>query len=235
AALCRERGVLFHSDAAQALGKIPLSASELGVDLLSFSGHKVYGPKGIGALYVRSGRPRIRLEPLLYGGGHERGLRAGTLPTHLIVGFARAVELCVEEREAEALRLAALRDDLLRTLREHLGGVSLNGHPTRRLPGNLHVSFDGIDADQLIADVPEVAISTGSACTSKEPRPSHVLAALGHSEERVRSGIRIGLGRGTDAEQIARAAAAIVRGVKAQRVSSGTDVYGSLRSPASSS
>ncbi len=216
-ALCRERGVLFHTDAAQAVGKIPLDVRDAQIDLLSLSGHKVYGPKGVGALYVRSGRPRIQVDPLMYGGGHERGLRSGTVPTPLVVGLAHALELCAEERDREMDRLAKLRDALWSRLRERTRNVWLNGHPTKRLPGNLHVSFAGIEADQLVADLHDVALSTGSACSSSEPRPSHVLEALGVGSERERSGIRIGLGRGTSEEEVERAAVSIAEAVRKQR------------------
>ncbi len=199
-AVCRERGVLFHCDAAQAAGKIPLDVEALAIDLLSVSGHKLYGPKGVGALYVRS-RPRVRLEPLLHGGGHERGLRPGTLPVPLLVGLGRALDLSLELREAEASRLASLRDRLLARVREGLDGVEVNGHPALRLAGNLNLSFDGVDATALLLALPDVALSTGSACSSAEPHPSHVLLALGLPEPRVRSALRIGIGRfNTEAE-----------------------------------
>ncbi|MEN8183233.1 MAG: cysteine desulfurase family protein, partial [Myxococcota bacterium] len=148
--ICRERGVLLHTDAAQAVGKIPFDVHTLGVDLVSFSAHKIYGPKGVGALYVRRCRPRIRLEPLLHGGGHEFGLRSGTLPVPLIVGFARALELCLEERESEARRLGGLRDRLFERLEKEIDGLTLSGPRRARLPGNLHVCIDGVDADQVL-------------------------------------------------------------------------------------
>lgn len=214
-ARCREAGVLFHSDAAQAFGKVPLDLEH--VDLLSVSGHKIYGPKGVGALYVRRRRPRVRLEPRVYGGGHERGLRSGTLPVPLIVGLARAAELCLEERDAEARRLAGLRDGMLERLRDALPGVELNGDSRRRLPGNLNVAFEGIDADQLLVELRDVAISTGSACSSAVPGPSHVLAALGHSKGRVKGSVRIGLGRFTSEEEIERATLRIIERVQLLR------------------
>lgn len=207
--LCGERGVLFHSDAAQAVGKIPLDVEALGIDLLSFSAHKLYGPKGVGALYVRRRRRdgrRLRLEPLLHGGGHERGLRSGTLPVALVVGFARAVALCLAERQVEAKRLAALRDRLLAGLRAALPGVAVNGPPVaHRLPANLNFSIEGIEADALLAGLQEVALSTGSACSSARPEPSHVLRALGLPPERVRGALRVGLGRFTTEQEIDRA------------------------------
>jgi cysteine desulfurase len=214
-ARCREAEVLFHCDAVQAFGKVPVDVEH--VDLLSLSAHKIYGPKGVGLLYVRRRAPRVRLAPRVLGGGHERGLRSGTLPVPLIVGFARAAELCLEEREAEARRLAALRDGLLARLREELEGVALNGDPERRLPANLNVAFEGVDADQLLVELSDVALSTGSACTSAVPGPSHVLAALGHSKARVRSSVRIGLGRFTTAEEVERAAGRIIESVQLLR------------------
>lgn len=201
-AICRERGVPFHTDAAQAVGKIALDVGAQRIDLLSMCAHKLYGPKGVGALYVRRRRPRIRIAPLLHGGGHEGGLRSGTLPVPLIVGFARAVSLCLEEREAEARRLRDLRRRLLDRLRERLAGVHVNGSLERRLPGNLNLSFDGVSADALLVALRDVALSTGSACASARGEPSHVLRALGLSPERVRGAVRFGLGRGNTAEEI---------------------------------
>ena len=211
--VCNERGVLFHSDAAQAVGKVPLDVEALGLDLVSLCAHKLYGPKGVGALWVRRrrrGGGRIRLAPLIHGGGHERGLRSGTLPVPLVAGFARALELCLEERESEAKRLSELRDRTLARLQASLGDVLLNGHSTRRLPGNLNVALAGVQADALIGALPQLAISTGSACSSAKPEPSHVLRALGLPAARVQSSIRIGLGRSTTVEDVDRAADAIV-------------------------
>ncbi len=212
---CRARGVLLHSDAAQAVGKVPLDVGALPIDLLSFTAHKLYGPKGVGALWVRPGRPRIRLEPLQYGGGHERGLRSGTLPVPLIVGFGRAVEIAVAEREAEAKRLAGLRDHLLRLLQAGMPArVGVNGHPTRRLPGNLNVRIEGVDADALIAALGDLALSTGSACSSADPRPSHVLKGLGLPDDAVRGSIRIGLGRDNSQAEVERAAERLIEEVR---------------------
>jgi cysteine desulfurase len=204
--LCRRRGVVFHSDAAQAVGKIPIDVGHLGVDLLSFCAHKLYGPKGIGALYVRSRRPRLRLAPLLHGGGHERGRRSGTLPVPLCVGFARALELCVEDQAAEAKRLAGLRDHLWERLSSGLPGVRRNGHPQQRLPANLHVAFEGVEADALISSLREFALSAGSACASGSGEPSHVLRALGLPDALARGALRVGLGRANTLAQVDRLA-----------------------------
>jgi cysteine desulfurase len=206
ARLCRERGVPFHSDAAQAVGKLPVQVERDGIDLLSFSAHKLYGPKGVGALYLRRGRPRLRLEPLLHGGGHEWGLRSGSLPVPLIVGFAAALRIAEAEREAEAARLLALRERLLERLRERIAGVRLNGDSERRLPGNLNLSIEGVPGDALVASCPGLALSTGSACASARSEPSPVLLALGLPLERVREGFRIGLGRGTREAEVDLAA-----------------------------
>lgn len=218
AGLCRERGVPFHSDAAQAAGKIPLDAGSMGLDLLSISGHKIYGPKGVGLLRVRKrGQPRFRLEPRQYGGGHEGGLRSGTLPVAAIVGFARALELCVEEREAEAIRLATLRESLWKALDTALPGrLRRNGHPTKRLPGNLNVSIEGVDGERLLADLGGLAISSGSACSSANPEPSHVLLALGHTKALARASFRFGLGRGNTQKDVDLAVARIVQAAVAQ-------------------
>jgi cysteine desulfurase len=220
AALCAERGVLLHSDAAQAAGKIALDVEALGVDLLSVSSHKLYGPKGVGALYVRRRRrsgARITLAPILHGGGQERGMRSGTLPVPLIVGFARALTIAVAGQASEAARLARLRDRLLARLRELAGGVLVNGALSPRLAGNLNLAFDGIRADAVIARLPDVALSTGSACSSAKPEPSHVLAALGLAPERIAASLRIGLGRFTTEAEVDFAAERIAAEVRAFR------------------
>ena len=193
-ALCRGRGILFHTDAAQAFGKIPLDVDAMAIDLLSISGHKVYGPKGVGALYVRR-RPRARLTPLVDGGGQERGLRSGTLPTPLIVGLGEAAAVAAKEMTEEAKRLRALRDRFLAGIRAGAPSVRLNGDPVRRLPANLNLTFPGIGALELMEACPGLALSTGSACTAAEVEPSYVLRALGVSDELARSSLRIGLGR----------------------------------------
>jgi cysteine desulfurase len=201
AALCRSRGVLFHTDAAQAVGKIPLDVEAMGIDLLSISSHKVYGPKGIGALYVRR-RPRVRLTPLIDGGGQERGLRSGTLPTPLCVGLGRAAAIAGAEMAGEAERLLQLRTRLLKNLTRRFPDLRLNGDADRRLPGSVNLSFPGVSAQQLIEAAPSVAISTGSACTSAVVEPSYVLRALGFSDALANSAIRIGLGRFTTAAEV---------------------------------
>jgi cysteine desulfurase len=210
AAACREREVPLHCDAAQAVGKIPVDVARSGVDLLAFCAHKLYGPKGVGALYVRAGRPRVRLQPLLHGGGHERGRRSGTVPVFLAVGFARAVELCLADLAPEAARQAGLRDRLLRRLREGLDGVHLNGHPERRLPGNLNVAFEGIAADALLVALTDVALSSGSACASSRGEPSHVLRAIGLPPALAKASVRCGIGRGNTEGDIDRAADRLV-------------------------
>jgi cysteine desulfurase len=218
--VCRERGVPFHTDAAQAVGKIPLDVAAMGIDLLSISAHKLYGPKGVGALFARRRRSdgrRLQLAAQLHGGGHERGLRSGTLPVPLVVGLGKAVSLCMAEMDAEARRLLGLRSRMLERLSESLGGVALNGHREKRLAGNLNLSFEGIEADALISDLKEVAVSTGSACTSAKPETSHVLRALGCDPERTRASIRIGLGRFTSDEEVEVATDALIARVTAQR------------------
>jgi cysteine desulfurase len=200
-ALCRSKGVLFHSDAAQAFGKIGLDVEAMQIDLLSISGHKVYGPKGIGMLYVRR-RPRVRLLPLIDGGGQERGLRSGTLPTPLCVGIGRAATIAAAEMTGEGMRLRGLRDRLQTGLARRLPELRLNGDAERRLPGSLNFCFPGIEAIKLIEACPGIAISTGSACTSANVEPSYVLRAIGLSDEDANSGIRIGLGRFTTLAEV---------------------------------
>jgi cysteine desulfurase len=200
-ALCRARGVLFHTDAAQALGKIPLDVEAMKIDLMSMSGHKLYGPKGVGALYVRR-RPRVRLVPLIDGGGQERGLRSGTLPTPLCVGFGKACALAAAEMAGEAVRLKSLRERLQASLAGRVLGLVVNGDLDRRLPGSLNVSVPGTTAPDLIEACPGIAISTGSACTSASVEPSYVLRALGLSDARANASIRLGLGRFTTADDV---------------------------------
>ncbi|MEZ4467729.1 MAG: aminotransferase class V-fold PLP-dependent enzyme [bacterium] len=217
AALCRARDVLVHTDAAQAVGKIPVDVRALGVDLLSLSGHKIYGPKGIGALYVRHGAPRVAIVPQTHGGNQERGLRAGTLPVHQIVGLGEAMRLAGDLLADEGPRIAALRDRLQAGIFAGLDGVTLNGPTEGRLPGALNLSFDGVDGQGLIAAVRDLALSSGSACMSDPPMPSHVLAALGRSGEAVHASLRFGLGRGTTEAEIDAAIDCVVAGVRGLR------------------
>jgi cysteine desulfurase len=200
-ALCRARGVLFHTDAAQAAGKIPLDVGAMHIDLMSISGHKLYGPKGVGVLYVRR-RPRVRLLPLIDGGGQERGLRSGTLPTPLCVGLGQAAAIAAEEMDKEALRLRALRDRLYEGLARRVPGLILNGDAERRLPGNLNLVIPGTEAPSLIEACASIAISTGSACTSARVEPSYVLRELGLPDALANASIRIGLGRFTTAAEV---------------------------------
>jgi cysteine desulfurase len=220
-ALSRARGVLFHTDAAQAAGKIPLDVEAMHIDLMSISGHKLYGPKGVGVLYVRR-RPRVRLLPLIDGGGQERGLRSGTLPTPLCVGLGCAATIAADEMAEEALRLRQLRDRLHQGLVRRVPGLGLNGDPERRLPGNLNLSFPGIEAPSLIEACPSIAISTGSACTSAKVEPSYVLRALGLPDAVANSAIRIGLGRFNSAAEVDFAVDALA--AAAARLSDGAGV-----------
>lgn len=212
--ITRERGVLLHVDAAQALGKIHIDVNAMKIDLMSLSAHKLYGPKGVGALYVRRRQPRVRLAPLLDGGGHERGLRSGTLNVPGIVGFGKACQIAAAEMSQEGIRIGGLRDRLLARLRQELDGVALHGHRTQRLAGNLNLSFEGVESSELFAELPLVALSSGSACTSAHPEPSHVIRALGVSDAVARGAVRIGLGRFTTEDEIDRVAGEIVGAVK---------------------
>lgn len=209
AAVAREAGALLLCDAAQAVGKVPFDVRSPAVDLATFSAHKLYGPKGIGALYVRSGRPRIRLAPLLEGGGHERGLRSGTLNVPAIVGFGEACALAWREREADEAHTRGLRDRLLTRLREEVDGVHVNGSLDARLPNNLHVSFEGVASDALLETLDDVAVSSESACGGGGGGPSHVLRALGLGDARAYSAVRFGVGRFTTAAEIDHAASRI--------------------------
>lgn len=202
AAICRERGVLFHTDATQSVGRIPIDVEAMGVDLLSCSAHKIYGPKGCGALYVRGREPRVRLVPLIHGGGHERGLRSGTLNVPAIVGFGAACEIAAAEMEVEQRRLAALRDRLYAGILDRLEGVRLNGHPDKRLAGNLHLTFEGVEGESLLMALDDVAVSSGSACTSATLEPSHVLRAIGVPEDEAHGSVRFGLGRFNTEEEV---------------------------------
>lgn len=202
ATIAREAGALFHTDAAQAVGRIALDVEATQVDLLSFSGHKLYGPKGVGALYVRRRRPAVRLAPLFDGGGHERGMRSGTVAVPLAVGFAAACELAAESRDEEAARIATLRDRLEQAIAARIEGVTRNGHPTLRLPGNANLSFALVDGEALIMSMKDIAVSSGSACTSANPEPSYVLVSMGLSDDAARASIRFGIGRFNTADEI---------------------------------
>ncbi|HKY08802.1 MAG TPA: IscS subfamily cysteine desulfurase, partial [Candidatus Binatia bacterium] len=199
--LAKERGIIFHSDATQAVGKIPIHVEEMGIDLLSLTAHKMYGPKGVGALYVRSSKPRVKITPLIDGGGHERGMRSGTLNVPGIVGLGKACELSQLEMGTEGERVTALRERLKRSLVDQLEDAYINGDATKRLPGNLNMSFAYIEGESLMMGLKEVAVSTGSACTSASLEPSYVLKALGLEDALAHASIRFGIGRfNTEAE-----------------------------------
>jgi cysteine desulfurase len=209
-ALCRSRGILFHTDATQGVGKVPVDVNDLNVDLMSLSAHKMYGPKGVGALFVRQTTPRLRLAAQLHGGGHEWNLRSGTLNVPGIVGFGAAARICREELPAEAKRLAALRDRLYHGVVSQLREVHLNGHPTKRLPGNLNLSFAGVEGEAMMLSMPDLAVSSGSACSSANLRPSYVLEALGKRKDLIHTSIRFGLGRFTTEAEIELAITQVV-------------------------
>jgi cysteine desulfurase len=201
-ALCREKGVLFHTDAVQGVGKLPFNVDEVKADLVSVTAHKIYGPKGIGALYVRRKPTRVRIAPLIDGGGHERGMRSGTLNVPGIVGFGKAAELARAEMAEEGLRTGRLRLKLQEYFFSHLDKLELNGHPVHRLPGNLNVSFAYVEGEALMMAIKNVAVSSGSACTSASLEPSYVLRACGVSEELAHTSIRFGIGRFNSEEEI---------------------------------
>ncbi|MBI4535515.1 MAG: IscS subfamily cysteine desulfurase [Ignavibacteriae bacterium] len=212
--VCRERGVLFHTDATQAVGKIPVGVERMKIDLMSFSAHKMYGPKGVGALYVRQ---KVKVAPQLDGGGHEHGYRSGTLNVPAIVGFGKAAEIAAREMKGDADRLARLRDTFVEALKRELDEIQINGHPTERLPQNANITFVGTKADRLMMDMKDIAVSSGSACSSASPEPSHVLRALGLSDDEVLASIRFGLGRFTTEEEIGYTIGRVVEVVKRAR------------------
>ncbi|PSO48446.1 MAG: IscS subfamily cysteine desulfurase [Cyanobacteria bacterium SW_9_44_58] len=215
--ICRENNVFFHTDAAQAIGKIPLDVEAMNIDLMSLTAHKVYGPKGIGALYVRRRNPRVRLASQIQGGGQEREFRSGTLYPPQIVGFGKAVELGLAEMEQEGERLAKLRDRAWEALSQ-LEGVYWNGHPTQRLPGNLNVSVAGVDGTALILGLqPVIAVSSGSACSSQSTEPSHVITALGRGKSLAKASIRFGIGRFTTSEEMDQAIEHTIRTIESLR------------------
>ncbi|HBI24745.1 MAG TPA: IscS subfamily cysteine desulfurase [Nitrospiraceae bacterium] len=200
--IAKEREVLFHCDATQGVGKIKVDVQSMGIDLLSFTAHKLYGPKGVGALYVRRRNPRVRLSPIMDGGGHERGMRSGTLNVPGIAGFGKACEIALEVMDEEASRILYLRERLRKGVVESLGDVHLNGHPTRRMPGNLNLSFAYVEGESLLMGLKEIALSSGSACTSATLEPSYVLQALKVSPELAHSSVRFGLGRFNTEEEV---------------------------------
>ncbi len=215
--VAKEKGVIFHCDAVQALGKVPLDFEKAGVDIASLTAHKLYGPKGVGAIWARSKGPRVRLTPIIDGGGHERGMRSGTLNVPGIVGFGAACELAGKEMPEESRRLAELRNKLHAGIFERLDEVYLNGHPTERLPGNLNVSFAYVEGESLLMGISDVAVSSGSACTSATLEPSYVIRALGTNEELAHSSIRFGIGRFNTEEEVDYVTERVVKEVKRLR------------------
>ncbi|HIJ82901.1 MAG: cysteine desulfurase IscS [Magnetococcales bacterium] len=215
-AICRKRGVHFHCDAAQGAGKLAMDVNALNVDLVSISGHKIYGPKGIGALYVRR-RPRVRLQAVMFGGGHERGMRSGTLPTPLIVGLGEASALCTREMVAENARILALRQRMEQGIMQQLTHVSINGDTLHRLAGNLNISFAYVEGESMMMAIKDIAVSSGSACTSASLEPSYVLRALGVNEELAHTSIRFGLGRFTTEAEVDYAVRIVVDAVNRLR------------------
>ena len=216
-AICRERNILFHSDCAQAIGKIPLDVQGMNIDLMSLTAHKLYGCKGIGALYVRRRNPRVNLASQLHGGGHERGIRSGTLYTPQIVGFGKAVEIALQNQITENEFITQLRQRLWEQISQ-LKGIHLNGHPTQRLAGNLNVSVEGVDGSALLLGLQSImAVSSGSACSSISTSPSHVLTALGHSEKLAYTSVRFGIGRFNTVEEINKVAEHFVSTVESLR------------------
>lgn len=222
AEICKKRNVLFHSDATQAAGKIGIDVTKNNFDLLSFSSHKIYGPKGVGALYGRSKIPKNRITPQIDGGAQERGIRAGTLNVPGIVGFGKACEIAKNVLEAEALNTELLRDRLYEGLLSKLSGITLNGHPGKRLPNNLNISIGGVDADSLMIAAKDIAVSTGSACSSESVAHSHVLKAIGVTPELMRSTIRVGIGRFNTSEEIEYVLDVLLRKINELREISGT-------------
>lgn len=216
-AICREKGVLFHTDATQALGKEPIDVDAMSIDMLSGSAHKMYGPKGVGMLYVRRRNPRVRLEPIVYGGGHERGLRSGTLNVPGIVGMRAALESCLANREGEQAKIAGLRDHLQKRFTDALEQVHINGDEAARLACNLNVSFAYVEGESMLMGMEGIAVSSGSACTSASLEPSYVLRALGVGDELAHSSIRFSLGRFTTQEEVDHAADLTIQTVKRLR------------------
>lgn len=218
-ALCRSRGVLFHTDAAQAVGKIHIDVEAMNIDLLSLSGHKIYGPKGIGALFVRR-KPRVRLHALIHGGGQERGIRSGTLPTPLCVGLGEACRIAAAEMTDETKRIQALSQQLWNGLTAELDQIYLNGDAVRRIPGNLNISFAYVEGEGMMMGIKDLSVSSGSACTSASLEPSYVLRAIGVGEDLAHTSIRFGIGRFTTAEEVNQAVLKVVTAVKKLRAMS---------------
>lgn len=212
--IAKAAGVLFHTDAAQAIGNIEIDVQKIGIDLMSISGHKVYAPKGVGAIYRRRSNPRVNLSPVIYGGGHEKGLRSGTLNVPGIVGLGKAVEISVKEMKTSGKKYQELTSYIFNEIATNFQGVQINGHPTKRLSNNLSLYIPGLESRALIVQLKNVAISTGSACTTSEVEPSHVIMALSGSEERAHSTIRIGLGRSNTKEEIIEATKQIIASIK---------------------
>jgi len=217
AAICHDRGILLHTDATQAIGKIPVKVDDLGADLLSFSAHKFYGPKGVGGLYVRRRDRSVRLTPLIEGGGHQRGLRSGTLPVPGIVGMAVAMRIACESLPEEAPRLAHLRDRLEFGILTGLEGVEINGDPERRIPNTSNVRFAGVAGESLMLAMKSVAVSSGSACSAADPEPSHVLRAIGLTDDEARGSLRFSLGRFTTEDEIRNGVERVIEAVKTLR------------------
>ena len=217
--ICREKKAFFHTDAAQAVGKIPLDVEAMNIDLMSISGHKIYGPKGIGALYVRR-KPRVRLVPLIVGGGQERGFRSGTLPTPLCVGLGEAAEIAMKEMDAESKRLAKLQTRMLKGLNAKLTDIHVNGDLEHRIPGNLNIGFAYVEGESLMMGIKGLSVSSGSACTSASLEPSYVLRALGVEEDMAHTSLRIGLGRFTTEQEVDTAVDELVRHVNKLRAMS---------------
>ena len=217
--ICREKKAFFHTDAAQAAGKIPLDVEAMNIDLMSISGHKIYGPKGIGALYVRR-KPRIRLVPLIVGGGQERGFRSGTLPTPLCVGLGEAAEIAMKEMDAESKRLAKLQARMLKGLNAKLTDIHVNGDLEHRIPGNLNIGFAYVEGESLMMGIKGLSVSSGSACTSASLEPSYVLRALGVEEDMAHTSLRIGLGRFTTEHEVDTAVDELVHHVNKLRAMS---------------
>jgi len=215
--IAKDKGIFFHSDATQGVGKLPVDVEAMGIDLMSFTAHKIYGPKGCGALYVRSKGPRVRLTPMMDGGGHERGMRSGTLNVPGIVGLGKACELAAAEMDTEAARLLELRERLSQGIMGQLDEVYLNGHPTQRLAGNLNLSFAFVEGESLLMGLKDIAVSSGSACTSATLEPSYVLKALGVGEDLAHTSIRFGLGRFNTAEDVDHVVERVVHEVRRLR------------------